>query len=189
MSRMVIYLITNILDGKYYVGRDKNVNSRYNRWKQHCYEARRGCKFHLHSALREEGIDNFRFEIITEAKSFEELKNLEKLWIISLRAYDPLYGYNMTVGGEGAGYSDLSVEVRKEIGKRIADANRGRKQSPEERKMRSEIRKGSHPSAEARAKNGGSHRGTKHNYTKRRKPFSEEHNKNISLSQSNRTCI
>lgn len=33
--------------------------------------------------------------------SGKEAKQLEKLWIITLRSYDPEFGYNMTFGGEG----------------------------------------------------------------------------------------
>lgn len=188
-NMMVVYIITNKLDGKYYVGRDKNVTSKWNRWKQHRYEAKKGCNFYVHKALREIGIDQFVFEIITEAYSFNELINLEKLWIIALRAHDPAHGYNMTIGGEGAGYGHLSVEVRKEIGRRISESNTGRKQSPEERKMRSEIRTGASTPTEVRIKIGNSQRRTKHNYPKRKKKFTEEHNKNISICQRNRICI
>ena len=96
---MVIYLITNIINGKYYVG--KTIHTSHLRWIQHNTWARRGKKCHFSNAIRTYGRTAFVVEDIAFAANHEELLALERLWIVSLRSYDPKVGYNTTFGGEG----------------------------------------------------------------------------------------
>lgn len=68
---MIVYKITNLLNGKAYVGRTtKTLNERM---IGHLYNRR-------HSLIDEDiqkfGIENFKVEVLAECKTFEELKEL-----------------------------------------------------------------------------------------------------------------
>lgn len=99
---MIVYLITNTFNEfkpKIYVGYTKL--SFHARWREHCYDAKYGCLLYFHKAIRKYGKESFSHEILAETNTVEEAKELERLWILSLRAYDPDFGYNGTYGGEG----------------------------------------------------------------------------------------
>ena len=100
-----IYLITNIINDKKYVG--KTVQSDpYVRWKQHIQYAKSDRITKLSSvhtmpiirALKKYGVKNFKFEVIL--KCDEKDINLREEECI--KKYDSYYnGYNCTFGGEG----------------------------------------------------------------------------------------
>ena len=61
---MFIYRITNKKNGKQYIGQTNNPQRRKS---QHVHEAiTRGRKDKLHTAIREEGRENFEYEILGE---------------------------------------------------------------------------------------------------------------------------
>lgn len=72
---MIIYLITNKINDKRYVG--LTTQTMEERWKQHKYDALHGNNYPIHKAMRKYGIENFRIEIIDTATSIEELKRKE----------------------------------------------------------------------------------------------------------------
>ena len=120
---MFVYLITNLVNLKYYVGRTKRKNI-FDRWYEHIKcSPEEG--FQLHRAIHKYGPNSFCIEILAVCSSLKELANTEQLWILSLRSYDREIGYNLTLGGEG--YGVLEAEKRKEINRKIADKTRGRK--------------------------------------------------------------
>ena len=90
---MYIYLIENKKDGKKYIGQ---TNNPIRRKAQHWYEAlKRGRKDKLHTAIREEGKENFVFTV---------LKRVSKIFVnIAERDYIRHYncieeGYNTKKG-------------------------------------------------------------------------------------------
>ena len=102
---MIGYLITNLINGKRYVGKTTHTISE--RWSQHLSIVRRGllrCP-HLHAAIRKHGAENFvidelmplQFDIATET----ELNDWEVLMIRLLRTRESGIGYNLTPGGDG----------------------------------------------------------------------------------------
>jgi hypothetical protein len=46
------------------------------------------------------------------ASTNDELNNLEKLWIITLRSYDKKVGYNASFGGDGGGVPTEDTRAR-----------------------------------------------------------------------------
>lgn len=120
-----IYKITNILNNKVYIGLTTKQRPT-DRFSQHRYLARHpeqeskyGTSSYLHRAMRQDGIDNFTFEIIEEVPETNNLFEREKYWIAFYHSYirDPLNnGYNLTIGGEGTlGFSRTqSLEERKQ---------------------------------------------------------------------------
>lgn len=93
---MLIYLLFCLLSGKAYVG--QTIHTLDWRWKQHCYEAKRGCEFHLHRAIRKYGADAFERKILATASTIDELNALEEHYIASQNTLVP-NGYNLTTGG------------------------------------------------------------------------------------------
>lgn len=106
----LVYLIVNKINNKCYVG--WTGNSLDVRWYGHCSDAVNGSERLLQRAIRKYGDLNFSKELICVAPTLKKAKDLEELWIITLRSYDPQIGYNMTYGGEG---SVPNLEVRKKI--------------------------------------------------------------------------
>jgi len=88
-----IYLITNLLNKKQYVGITKfSIEERF---LQH---TRRG--FLLTEAIQKYGKDQFLIELIEEVESIERAYELEQYYI---KEYDTKVpsGYNLTDGGDG----------------------------------------------------------------------------------------
>ena len=95
-----IYKITNLVNGKMYVGQTKGVL--IDRWKRHIYMAKSHGKDSkgqvLYKAMARYGIENFTIECLQECTA-DELNNLERFWIAKLGTFGE-NGYNMTVGGQ-----------------------------------------------------------------------------------------
>lgn len=96
-----IYVFTNKINNKKYVGQSINPKERY---KQHIKDSKND-NLLFHNAINKYGIDNFDFEIIEKDVSIEEIGCREMFWIKELNSKKP-NGYNLTDGGEGTiGYS------------------------------------------------------------------------------------
>ena len=96
---MDIYKITNIVNGKIYIG--KTEKTYLERWEEHKRNAKYGNISHLYNAMRKYGIDKFIIIDIDSASTINELNNKEKYWIAKLHATDPEIGYNIALGGDG----------------------------------------------------------------------------------------
>lgn len=130
-----IYKITNIIDGKAYIGFDSNWPSRKS---VHICEAitRKNKKYPLYHAMRKYGIENFKWEIIYQSEDKHHTLNvMENKYIIEHNTYIRNgHGYNMTLGGEGTYGWIPSKETRKKIGlanSRCTLTNEGRKAKSE----------------------------------------------------------
>jgi group I intron endonuclease len=87
---MVIYKTTNLVNGKFYIGKDENNNNN-NKYL--------GSGKILKLAFEKYGKENFKKEIIESCISKVELEEREKYWIDKLSA--TTLGYNITEGGTG----------------------------------------------------------------------------------------
>lgn len=88
-----IYKITNLINGKVYIGQSININRR---WRQHreCQTA----SSPLHSDIKKIGLENFSFEVLEEVE-FDKLDERERFYIEFYDSYRN--GYNRTKGGSG----------------------------------------------------------------------------------------
>lgn len=116
---MFIYLITNNITQKQYVGLTSNTVEF--RWKKHIIAARCGSKTAIHAAIRKYGSDSFTVATLASASSFEELVLLEQHYIATFDTF--VNGYNLTRGGEGSYGRVLSVEAKQ----RLRDQRLGKK--------------------------------------------------------------
>ena len=90
----MIYLITNTINKKKYVGKTTNLQRR---WYRHCKAAEYGSKTHFHKAIRKYGAEVFKVELLDGAYSNEA----EIMWIDCVGPE-----YNMTKGGDGGWIND-----------------------------------------------------------------------------------
>jgi group I intron endonuclease len=85
---MIIYKTTNLINGKFYVGKDERNKSDYF-----------GSGINLNRAIKKYGKENFIKETIEVCSTKEELNEREKYWIKKTKAQE--IGYNIAEGGSG----------------------------------------------------------------------------------------
>jgi len=126
-----IYLITNLINGKFYVGKTNNLKIR---WRNHKKIAFGGKQKYpkdfsiIHSAIAKYGADNFNIEIIEQFVDEKECYLFETWWIDYLGS-NGNFGYNCNAGGEG-GISPTEITRQK-----LIDAQN----SPKKQKILSEL--------------------------------------------------
>lgn len=96
----VVYLATNLVNGKQYVG--LTTTSLEERWERHLDQVSRKNASLIHKAIAECGEENFTIELIDSATSPKNLRAKERKWIKELNTLAP-NGYNVTKGGEIGG--------------------------------------------------------------------------------------
>ena len=93
---MIIYKITNLVNGKIYIG--QTIHTLEWRKRKHLQCARKGENTNLYKAIRKYGEDNFIFEVVCTTQNRDELNDLERYYIAK---YDTIkHGYNMIDGGD-----------------------------------------------------------------------------------------
>lgn len=99
-----IYVITNDVNGKRYVG--KTNNSIDKRFKEHIKDSKKErCeKRPLYNAMNKYGIEHFHIKELEECSAEESAKR-EEYWIAKLDTYGH-NGYNATRGGDSKKYYD-----------------------------------------------------------------------------------
>jgi group I intron endonuclease len=117
---MIIYLITNKIDGKQYVG--QTVQTLKRRWAFHICK-RSGC-IYLKRAMDLHSKENFTIEEICKTNTLEELDQKEKEFIIKFNTLAP-NGYNLTTGGERPNFSEESKQKMSNSKKGIIPWNKG----------------------------------------------------------------
>lgn len=107
-----IYKITNMRNGKIYIGQSVDINHRKS---CHEYDLKHDRHKNLH-LQREYNLepDAFKFEIICECRE-EDLNELEIFYIQKYSCLDDRFGYNLDKGGIGAGR--MSDETKAKISK------------------------------------------------------------------------
>ena len=112
----IIYLHTNKINGKVYVGQTHCAKPIY-RWGPEGSGYKRTP--HFSNAIKKYGWSTFDHQVVAHADTQEGLNNLEKAWIILLRPMDRNYGYNSRSGGDGG----VCTEERRV---RMSAAHKGR---------------------------------------------------------------
>lgn len=149
---MIIYQLTNRINGKSYIG--QTVNSLETRVRSHC-QKRSGCVA-LYHAITKYGIENFEQKILVQADSIEELNYYEEALIASLQTLVPS-GYNLLYGGNNRRQTEAVKEKRNKtlsdpvVRLTMGSGNRGRVRTQSERQNISNALKGRTFSDEHRA--------------------------------------
>lgn len=134
---MIIYKITNKLNGKIYVG--QTVRSMEERWTEHCKKTS-DCMAISH-AIQKYGKENFTIECVCVANSIEELNKKEQEFIEEFNSMKPS-GYNLTSGGLNFIRSEESNRKNSESQKGEKNHNFGKKAPLEVRAKMAASRRG-----------------------------------------------
>jgi group I intron endonuclease len=90
---MYIYKTTNVLDGKFYIGKSvRNPKESLNYL---------GSGVYLKNAIHLYGKENFQKEILFETDNADELNEMEQFYIEKCNATNRSFAYNIAKGGEG----------------------------------------------------------------------------------------
>lgn len=138
---MFVYVITNAVNGRVYVG--KSVTP-FRRWSQHKQSAK-SARSPLYNAIRKYGVDAFEFAVVEECESESASYEAEARWIERLGANLRTHGYNQTAGGVG------TFRPCPETRARMRKAKLGKKQDRKLVEARAAKLRGQKRSAEARA--------------------------------------
>jgi len=87
---MQIYKITNLINNKFYIGKDTTSDSNYF-----------GSGLLINRAIKKYGLENFIKEVIDETDDYYELSKKEIYWIEKYNSTDREIGYNISKGGDG----------------------------------------------------------------------------------------
>ena len=101
-----IYVRTNLVNGKQYVGQANDFKQRECEWK--CTKKHYAGKV-IDNARAKYGVENFTVEILKECETQDELNKWEIYYIKELNTKKP-NGYNMTDGGETSSGYNLTKE-------------------------------------------------------------------------------
>ena len=158
-----IYLITNNINGKIYIGKHStdNIDDSY-----------MGSGILIKKAIQKYGIENFTKEYLAFCDTEEKLNWLEKFYIKKYKARE--VGYNLTDGGDGSLGRYQSEETKMKIsntksGTKVPKLSialkgkpstfKGKHHSTDSKQKLSEAHKGKHHSDEAKRKISEGHKG------------------------------
>ena len=143
-----IYLTTNLITNKIYIGQKKSDKFLGNKYL--------GSGKYLREAIKKYGKDNFSVVVLCECASFEELNEKEIFFIGKYNSTDKSIGYNISLGGDVPlgltawnkglkGAQTMSDETRakmsssrtghitsEETKRKIANSNKGKKRTAEQ---------------------------------------------------------
>lgn len=150
---MCIYKITNLVNGLIYVG--KTTKTIEERRKAHINAVRNNSKARIHIAIREFGLDNFRFDVLEYVDTKDKLNEREIYYINKLNSTNLSIGYNDHLGGNlNLMHSDRIREkhantlkdsiVREKISKTLKQYRKEMPFSAEHRRNLSKAMQGNH---------------------------------------------
>ncbi len=125
---MIIYKTINLINGKFYIGKDSKNNPDYF-----------GSGIILKKAIKKYGKENFKKEILEYCNSEKELDQKEIFWIKKLNSIEN--GYNIALGGTG-GDTFTNNPNKEKIIQNLSQKLTGGKLSEKTRKNMSNGRKG-----------------------------------------------
>jgi group I intron endonuclease len=147
MTAYAIYIITNKINAKQYVGITKRLSRR---WTEH--KMMKGDSVALYSAFKKYGVENFVFTHIADAFDKDAACTIERLLIAEKNTITP-NGYNMTSGGDGGFVMSDETRAKMSAAKKGKPAyNKGKPSNPESVAKMSATKKGKPWTPEQREK-------------------------------------
>ena len=148
---MLVYLITNKVNGKQYVG--QTIRTLRQRWASHTMSARNGVKYAICNAIRKYGEKKFSVETLRVCRTRKQMNHVEIFYIKKFRTLYPS-GYNLTPGGDSPVFTEeTKAKMRKvKLGKHFSPATefkKGYRFSP-----KTEFKKRHRPSPKTEFKSG-----------------------------------
>lgn len=141
-----IYITTNQITGKKYVGRKSS--------QQFLETKYLGSGIHLKNAIKKYGKENFTVELLQECNTPEELYNAEKSWISKFDAMNSSMFYNHSPGGKEDGFlvGEENIAKRVENRKRHSEFMKSFRHTEETKQKMSQARKGYKHSEDTKSK-------------------------------------
>ncbi len=100
---MIIYKITNLINGKIYIGQTQKTLEERMQGHKHG-------KILIDDEIKKYGIENFSYEVVEKCQTIDELNEREKFWIEKLNCKYP-NGYNVDDGGSGFIYNRFKNKI------------------------------------------------------------------------------
>ena len=116
---MIIYKVTNKINGNIYIG--QTIRSLDDRIISHVKSSKHP-KVAFHYAIVKYGFDNFKWDILEQCNSIQELNKREQYYIRKYNTFKD--GYNMNEGGSNATHSTITKS-------KISNSLRGNPKSAE----------------------------------------------------------
>lgn len=117
-----IYMATNVVNGKQYIGFDSAWPKRKATHLSNAFSKTNRNQYYFHSAIRKYGKENFEWLVLYQSLDGEYAKNvMEQYFITEYRTYTGFTdsnGYNLTLGGDGVLGRFKPLEARGKPGKR-----------------------------------------------------------------------
>ena len=107
-----IYIITNLVNDKVYIGRSIDVNLRLKGHLNHLKNNKHH-NTHLQRAFNKHGVENFTFELLEEYEP-EFLCSMENWWCNMLNSHDREHGYNIELTSP-YGFIKMAEESKKRL--------------------------------------------------------------------------
>ena len=120
MSKYIVYLRTNTVNGKQYVGQTNDLKKRNRCFN--CLKSR--YNKHLDEERKKFGVDCFKVEVLAEVETREEAWKLEEEYIAKLNTIFP-NGYNRAYGGKANKGGNKGYHNGKEFQKGDEPWNKG----------------------------------------------------------------
>lgn len=128
-SFSAVYKITNLINGKIYVGSAVNLYNRYRSYKRRVLkDAPR--RMVVEKAMVKYGIENFSFEVIERLSGKETTLAREQVWIDALQPFDPV-GYNVNKKAK----SRLGMTVSDDVKMKMSLTRKNKMRSGEIKKV------------------------------------------------------
>ena len=111
----IIYMYTNISNGKVYIGQTCRPEKR--KLEHHSHSKVKGTNEHFYNSIRKYGWSNFRYEILEVVVAFsleelhKKLNDAEVFWINSYDSTNKEKGYNISAGGQKTGPKCKEVDL------------------------------------------------------------------------------
>lgn len=115
-----IYRITNLVNGKRYIGQTVNIKKRFHDHQNYSSNT------HLKNSITKYGLENFKFEVLFEVSSKTQADKLEIALIAKYDLTNPMNGYNKDSGGShGSPSEETRLKQRlSHLGKSLPEEQR-----------------------------------------------------------------
>jgi group I intron endonuclease len=133
-----IYRITNVINGKKYIGQTtyRNPVKRWSCHKAQAFSGRGQGSRVLHAAIAKYGVDSLKFSVVMRCNNREHLDRAEGMCIRLFKSSVSAHGYNLLEGGNARKHSPETRQKFSQIRKGKPFPKHERKPMPQEQRLR-----------------------------------------------------